>query len=147
MKPALLDVNVLIAVLDPRHALHRAAASWFRRTAGPGWASCAVTQNGFVRIVSQPSYANRVTPAQAVEVLRRATGDADHRFLPCDVQLCDAGTVRADRLLGPKQVTDVYLLALAAAHGCRFATFDERISPAAAVGATPGDLAVVSLVG
>jgi toxin-antitoxin system PIN domain toxin len=144
MKPALLDVNVLVALLDPRHALHHIAVIWLRANIAAGWATCAITQNGFVRIVSQPSYPNTVSTGQANATLRSATADADHRFLPCDIELCDPGQIRPGYLLGPRQVPDAYLLALATAHGGRLATFDQRVAPRVAVNATPEDLVVVA---
>ena len=143
MKPALLDVNALIALLDSTHVLHDVTVAWFRRQAQAGWATCAITQNGFVRIVSQPSYPNPVPTAQAAAILRQATTDQTHRFWPCDVQLCDPAVVSQEHLLGPKQVSDAYLLALAVARGGRFATFDQRVSTAVAVGAAETDLIVI----
>ncbi|MDR1152073.1 MAG: hypothetical protein LBK72_06310 [Bifidobacteriaceae bacterium] len=143
MKPALLDVNVLVALLDSSHALHSIAAGWFRANIAFGWSTCAITQNGFVRIVSQPSYLNAVSTERATEVLRSATADADHRFWPCDVEVCDPKRITPGYLLGPGQVTDVYLLALATAHGGFLATFDQRITSKAAVGATPENLVVI----
>ncbi|MDR1295551.1 MAG: PIN domain-containing protein [Bifidobacteriaceae bacterium] len=144
MKPALLDVNVLVALLDSRHALHEIAVNWLRANIGAGWTTCAITQNGFVRIVSQPSYPNAVSTEQANVTLRSATADAAHRFLPCDIQVCDAGRIRPGHLLGPKQVTDAYLLALATAHGGLLATFDQRIVPRIAIGATSENLVTIT---
>ena len=143
MRPALLDVGVLIALLDTRHVHHQLAAAWLRNNIAGGWATCAITQNGFVRVVSQPSYPNPVPTAQALAVLRRATKDADHQYWPCDLQLVDTGGIDGDYLLGPKQVTDAYLLAIATARRSRFVTFDQRVSLAAAIGATPSNLTVV----
>ncbi|MDR0366709.1 MAG: PIN domain-containing protein [Bifidobacteriaceae bacterium] len=147
MKPALLDVNVLVAALDQNHVHHYRAAEWLGRNIAGGWATCAITQNGFARIVSQPSYPNPVSTAQAVTILRQATSDLDHHFWPCDIQLPDAESINLDYLLGPKQITDTYLLALAIARGGRFITFDQRVSPSAARNATPADLVVLSAQG
>lgn len=55
---ALLDVNVLIALLDADHSLHERATQWWMRHARNGWASCPITQNGCIRIMSHPGYAN-----------------------------------------------------------------------------------------
>ncbi|MDR1294122.1 MAG: PIN domain-containing protein [Bifidobacteriaceae bacterium] len=143
MKPALLDVNVLVALLDPCHALHEIAVNWLSGTIRAGWSTCAITQNGFVRVVSQPAYPNAVPTQHATAILRSAIADANHHFWPCDIEVCDPRRIRPDYLLGPGQVTDVYLLALATAHGGFLATFDQRITPKAAVGATPENLVVI----
>ena len=132
---ALLDVNVLLALLDADHVDHRTARSWLERDIDQGWASCAITQNGFVRVVTQERYPSPVSPREATERLRRATSTRHHRFLPCDVSILDEA-VRADRVHGSRQVTDVYLLALAMAHGCRLVTFDRAIPLSAVAGAS-----------
>jgi toxin-antitoxin system PIN domain toxin len=124
---ALLDVNVLIALFDVDHALHRGAHDWFAQHGHLGWASCPITQNGCVRIMSHPSYPNAFPVAAIVERLREASADPHHRFWPDDATLLDVDTVDARRLHGPRQVTDVYLLALAVAHAGRLVTFDASI--------------------
>ena len=134
---ALLDVNVLLALLDADHVDHRTARAWLEGDIEHGWASCAITQNGFVRVVTQRRYPSPVSPAEAMRRLRRATSTGHHRYLPCDVSLLDEA-IRPDRVHGSKQVTDVYLLALAVAHGCRFVTFDRTI-PLSAVPAAGAD--------
>ena len=129
----LLDVNVLIALLDPMHIHHARAHVWFDTVAA--WASCALTQNGFLRIVSHPRYANPLaSPAEAVPVLADFCARADHRFFNDDTTLLDPATVDADRLLSSGQVTDSYLLALAVKHGARLATFDKRLVTSAVHG-------------
>jgi len=132
---ALLDVNVLLALLDADHVDHRAARSWLESDIEHGWASCAVTQNGFVRVLTQERYPSPVSAAEAIERLRRATSTSHHRYLPCDVSIL-AEDVLPDRIHGPKQVTDVYLLALAVEHGCRLVTFDQAIPRSAVQGST-----------
>jgi uncharacterized protein len=137
---ALLDVNVLVALLDADHADHRRARAWLESEIGSGWASCAITQNGFVRVVSQPRYPSPVPVAAAIERLERATRGERHAFWPCDVSLLDARAINRGFLHGPRQVTDAYLLALAVAHGGRFVTFDGAIPLAAVAGAKPHHL-------
>lgn len=132
---ALLDVNVLIALLDQDHAMHDAATRWFAADARGGWASTPITQNGCVRIMSHPSYPSAVTVAAVVERLGEAVATAHHEFWPDDVSLLDPGVVDRTRIHGPRQVTDVYLLALAVRRGGRFVTFDGSIPLAAAAGA------------
>lgn len=136
---ALLDVNVLLALLDADHVDHPAARAWLEGAIEEGWASCAITQNGFLRVVTHESYPSPVSALEATRRLRRAAGTEHHRFLPCDTSLLDP-SVRAERIHGAKQVTDVYLLALARAHGCRFVTFDRSVPLSAVSGATAEDL-------
>ncbi len=131
---ALLDVNVLLALLDADHVDHRAARAWLEREIEHGWASCAITQNGFLRVVTQPRYPSPVPPAQAIARLRGAASTKHHEFLPCNLSVLDAG-ILSERIHGSRQVTDIYLLALAVANDCRFVTFDRSIPRSAVVGA------------
>lgn len=140
---ALLDINVLLALLDSDHVDHQRAKGWISREIQHGWASCALTQNGFVRIISQPRYPSPVSPFEAVERLRRATSTEHHEFWPCAISLLEERRIHSSHVHGPRQVTDVYLLALAVEHGGRFVTFDRSIPLSAAPGATPEHLVVV----
>ena len=140
---ALLDVNVLLALLDADHVDHARARRWLKSEIGRGWASCAITENGLVRILSQPKYPSPVTPSEAVERLRRAMGTEHHAFWQCDLSLANGEAVRSSRLFGSRQVTDTYLLALALHHGGRLVTFDRAIVLEAVVGARPEHLVVL----
>jgi uncharacterized protein len=140
---ALLDINVLLALFDPAHQFHLRASEWLDLHIKFGWASCPITQNGFVRIVSQSVYPNRIPPAQAIEHLSEACRSPHHRFWPDDISITDTTVVERTRIHGPKQLTDAYLLALAVRNGGVFVTFDERVSPASVIGATPGNLRVI----
>jgi len=140
---ALLDINVLLALLDSDHVDHRAAHDWLERAIGDGWASCAITENGFVRIISQPRYPSPISPAEAIELLRRACDDGPHEFWACDISLLDARIVDRSRLHGPRQVTDAYLLALATVHNGRFVTFDRSLAISSVKGAREENLTVV----
>ena len=143
MTRGLLDINVLIALLDPEHVDHRRARDWISEEIRYGWASCALTQNGFVRIVSQPRYPGSVPPSQAIERLRRATSTEYHEFWPCSISILESRVVNPDRVHGPRQVTDVYLLALAVEYGGRLVTFDDSIPLSAVPGAGPEHLVIV----
>lgn len=143
MSRALLDVNVVLALLDADHVDHRRARDWLGAEIDQGWASCAITENGFVRVISQPRYPSPVPVAEAVARLERATRSEHHAFWPCDASLLEAGLIDRSRVHGPRQVTDVYLLALAVRHEGRFATFDGRVPLAAVAGATPEHLVVI----
>lgn len=140
---ALLDINVLLALLDADHVDHLAARAWLASEIEHGWASCALTQNGFVRVVSQPRYPSPVPPAEAIRRLRRAAGSAHHEFWPCELSLLDERRVDPTRLHGPRQVTDAYLLALAVSQSGRFVTFDGSVPLAAVPEARPEHLVVV----
>lgn len=131
MSRALLDINVLLALLDADHIDHARAHEWLDDEFDAGWASCAITENGFVRIISQPRYPSPVSPAEAIALLARACDGEHHEFWPCRVSLLDAKIVDSSRLHGPRQVTDAYLLALAISHDGRFITFDRTVSLAA----------------
>lgn len=132
---ALLDVNVLIALLDPDHAMHALATDWLADNVRAGWASCPITQNGCIRIMSHPSYPNPVPVGAIVERLTEAVATALHRFWPDDISILDAAIADRTRIHGPRQVTDVYLLALAIRHRGRFVSFDASIPLAALHGA------------
>jgi hypothetical protein len=140
---ALLDVNVLIALLDARHASHHAARSWFADHAAPGWASCAITENGCIRIMSHPSYPNNRTVHEVADRLRRATADPIHEFWSESVSVLDASRVDLGRVHGPRQLTDVYLLALAVANNGRLVTFDTSVTLDTVSGATAAHLVVL----
>ena len=143
MRRALLDVNVLLALLDSDHVDHRRATDWLDDEIAAGWASCPITENGFVRILSQPRYPSPVSPAEAIELLDAARAGGRHAFWPCDVSVLDSGIVDRSRLHGPRQVTDAYLLAMATAHEGRFVTFDLSVSLSSVHGATEEHLTVL----
>lgn len=140
---ALLDVNVLLALLDADHVDHRRARDWLSGEIRHGWASCALTQNGFVRIISQPRYPSPVAPFEAIERLRMATSTAHHDFWTCPISLLDPQHLNPTHIQGPRQVTDVYLLALAVVNTGRLVTFDRTIPLSAAPGATQEHLVVL----
>ena len=126
----LLDVNFLVALFDPRHVNHDAAHRWFGHTAVSRWATCSVTENGCVRILSNPSYPTvSTTPTEALARLQRFCNSDGHSFWSDDVALRTAlDQPVKDRLQGHRQTTDFHLAALAAARGGRLATFDGRLA-------------------
>jgi hypothetical protein len=132
---ALLDVNVLIALLDQDHSMHAQALRWFAARATDGWASCPITQNGCVRIMSHPNYPNPLKVAAIMERLAEAIATAEHEFWPDDVSLLDSRVADRNRIHGPRQVTDLYLLALAVRQGGCFVSFDPSIPRTAIRGA------------
>ena len=120
----LLDANVLIALGDAGHHHEAAAMRFFQNVAVPGgWATCPLTENAFLRILSQPGYHRSLgSPAEARRVLVRLLASPGHQFWPDDLSLTD--TRFFPSLPPSKQLTDLYLLGLAVKHGGRFATFD-----------------------
>jgi len=141
---ALLDINVIIALLDSGHVMHRAARDWMGRELEQGWATCPLTENGVVRIMAQPAYPNRQPAGQVAERLAEACRHGSHQFWPEQISLLQDGLICWERLLGHRQITDAYLLALAVAHGGRLVRFDQRIDPQQVPGATASHLCVIS---
>ena len=128
MKGYLLDTNVLIALLWPSHIQHGLAVKWFARHRVKGWATCPITEAGFVRIVSNPAFSrDAVTPREAVAVLTANTTAKDNAFWADEVPFDKAVTFAGVRLVGHQQVTDAYLLGLALRRGGVLATLDESI--------------------
>jgi toxin-antitoxin system PIN domain toxin len=141
---ALLDVNIIIALLDPDHAFHKRAHDWWAANAESGWASCPITENGVVRIMSNPIYSAkmRFAPDDLIGRLREFAGRSNHEFWPDDISLRDEKIFAAERIHSSRQLTDLYLLALAAQHQGRLATFDQGIPLSAVTNARPANLCV-----
>jgi toxin-antitoxin system PIN domain toxin len=137
---SLLDVNVLIALLDPDHTLHEPAMEWFAKHGKSGWASCPITQNGCIRIMANPGYPNALPVEAVTRRLADACDSTVHQFWPDDISLCDPRCANPARILTSSQLTDLYLLALAVAHKGRFVTFDKGIALDAIPGARPTHL-------
>lgn len=127
---ALLDVNVLIALVDPRHVHHELAHGWFAGRGEQPWASCAITQNAVLRILGHPRYPNSPgSPAVVSAVLRQLVAHPLHQFWGEAPSLLDHLAVDTGQLLDPGQITDAYLLALAVHHRGVLATLDSRLNP------------------
>jgi len=141
---ALLDVNVLMALLDESHLHHKTASQWMARNAKSGWASCPLTQNGCLRILSLSSYPNAQATAVVADRLAEAMKTSFHEFWPDSISLLGAGVLRWDRVLTSRQITGTYLLALAVANGGRLVTFDRGISIAAVSSTGATNLLVLS---
>jgi toxin-antitoxin system PIN domain toxin len=141
---ALLDVNVLVALFDPDHVFHAVATAWWRDNEMSGWASTPITENGVVRTLSRRSYTNPVRLADAISILRQWTTPPHHMFWPDDLSILDDSAIDQQRLYGPGQTTDVYLLALAVRHRARLVTLDKAITRNAVRGAAPEHLVLVT---
>lgn len=135
MSVGLLDVNVLIALAWPTHVHHALAHRWFARNFRRGWATCPLTQLGFVRVSSNPAIIpEAVTAREALEVLAAIISRRGHVFWPDAISLADPA-LPAGQIMGHRQFTDAYLLALAAHHRGRLVTLDSSIPAMLA----PGD--------
>ena len=140
---ALLDINVVIALLDPDHSLHDRARDWFDGQASRGWASCPITQNGCVRIMSHQAYPHALTVRSVIERLREATAGPFHEFWQDAISVLEPRIADASRIHGPRQLTDLYLLALAVHRDERFVTFDGSVPVSAIRGAERRHLLVL----
>ncbi len=143
MTTYLLDVNVLIALVDPAHLQHEQAHAWFLRVGKKSFATCPITENGLLRIIGHPKYPNSPGPpgtvAPALAAIRILAG---HQFWADKISIADESHVSALLLSSHSRVTDVYLLALARAHGGRLATLDHRL----AVNAVPDGAKSLELI-
>lgn len=144
MSVALLDVNVLVALFDPDHVHHELAHDWFADHRSGGWATCAITENGFVRVLTNPAYGAAVSHgADLVARLRKFCASGRHQFW------ADAVSLRDDTVFDPgfvathRQLTDIYLLGLARKRAGRLATFDRTIPLKAVVGARREHLEII----
>ena len=125
----LLDLNLLLALAWPSHVHHEPAHAWFEREASPDWATCPLTQLGFVRLSSNSAFtSDAVSPTAALSLLRDIAAMDGHRFWPDDVDCVSAAFPTGIRLTGHRQVTDAYLLSLARARSGCLATLDRRMS-------------------
>ena len=145
MTAFLLDVNVLIALLWPAHEAHAAVQEWFRRHAREGWATCPLTQAGFVRIVSNPAFSpDAVTPWEAANLLNSNSRHPAHRFWPDEISYVDAVRPMRGGLRRHRQVSDAYLLGLAIFKKGKLATLDRSVL--ALVAETGRERAPVALI-
>ena len=142
-KPALLDANVLIALIDPAHEFHNAAHAWFQRNRKYGWATCPITENGCLRILSKPGYPfPGLTVPMVRDILARLAELEGHRFWPDAISILEPNQFELAGA-GSKKLTDLYLLRLAASFGGRLITFDRTIRREWVVGSAPDDLEVL----
>ncbi len=142
---ALLDVNVLVALFDPDHVHHDIAHDWFAEQRPLGWATCPLTENGAVRVMSNPAYGlERMRVDTAAARLRKFRASGHHTFWSDAISLSDEAVFAWHMATGHRQVTDIYLLALAVKmKGC-LATFDQSIPLKAVAGATAAALKVIT---
>ena len=143
---ALLDVNVLIALFIEHHIHHDAAHDWFADHGDQRWATCPLTENAFMRVLSDPSQrTSRLPPSTLADYLGRFCLDERHDFWPDAVSMYDASLFDLSSLHGHRQLTDVYLLGLAVRRGGRLVTFDQSIPISVVRGATRASLETIAL--
>jgi len=140
----LLDVNTLVALFDPEHVHHRMAHDWFGTHRARGWATCPLTENGLVRVISNPKYpGRRATVSDAIGRLQRFRASGDHVFWADSVSISDTDRLALHHIQGHRQLTDVYLLALAVDHEGRLITFDRTIQRKSVTDAAKTHLEVI----
>jgi toxin-antitoxin system PIN domain toxin len=143
MSRFLLDVNALLALLDPMHVHHHAAHAWYAGLVDPVIVTCGHVENGVLRVASQPKYPNSPgTTTRVREMLRNFIRSVSHEFCRRDASLLDDAVLIQSKQLSPNRVADLYLLAIAAADGAKLATFDHKI-PAEAVAGGAGALELI----
>ncbi len=141
---ALLDVNVLVALFDPDHVHHEPAHEWLAANRGSGWATCPLTENGLIRILSNTAYTGTpVAPVALCKQLNAFCDSGQHEFYPDEVSFRDGGLFRLTGVTH-RQLTDVYLLGLAKHNGGRLVTFDRSIPVAAVPGVSADQLVIIS---
>jgi len=142
---ALLDVNVLIALFDPGHVHHDVAHDWFAEDGKAGWATCPLTENGFVRVVANlPKRGEFLPVPEVAAIFAKFCASGGHEFWPDTLSLADDRLFDMAEVRGHRQITDVYLLGLAVKHGGRLITFDSGVRLGAVKGATSASLAVIA---
>ena len=125
---SLLDVNTLVALAWPHHVHHEVAQRWFRLHARAGWATCPLTQSGFVRVSSNTRVLpDAKTPRESIDLLKRIVALPHHVFWLDDFSIADRRWVALDRLAGYRQTTDAHLLGLALKRGGRLVTLDRGV--------------------
>ena len=125
----LLDVNVLIALIDPAHVQHDQVHEWFGRVGHQAFATCPITENGLLRIVGHPKYPNSPGPPSVVaSALSAIRGLPGHMFWPDGISLVQSNLVDPALLLSHSRVTDSYLLALARENKGKLATMDQKLA-------------------
>jgi predicted nucleic acid-binding protein len=143
MSRFLLDVNALLALLDPMHIHHQAAHEWYARRVDSVLLTCSHVENGVIRVASQPQYPNSLgTSAKVREHLQRFVGGIRRESCGENASLLDDAVLLKPKLLTPNRVADLYLLAMAVANQARLASFDRRI-PAEAVAGGPAALEII----
>lgn len=137
------DINVLIALFDTSHQHHLVAKREFMKYVPAGWCSCSMSQNGFIRIVSNPSYLNSMSVAEATTLLKLAVERTNHTYLDNTLSLLDTHRFETTKLLTHKQISDLFLIGMAIHYDVKLLTFDRNIPTHAAIGFNDRHLLVI----
>ena len=105
---ALLDVNVLIALFHPEHVHHQIAHDWFADQEPQGWATCPLTENGFLRILTNPRGPVQDRRAIVFASLNSLCASEHHEFWPDSVSLRDDSLLDSDVHVSYLQLIDLY---------------------------------------
>jgi uncharacterized protein len=140
---ALLDVNALIALVDTGHQFHQTVKTWMVTHVEKGWATCPLTQNGCIRIISQAGYSKPAPLQTVVQTLQDVCASPHHHFWPDDVSLLNSAAFDHHKIHGPRQLTDLYLLGLAVKNQGCLVTLDGQIPLSAVKGAKKQHLVVL----
>lgn len=144
IRPALLDVNVLVALFDADHVHHEIAHDWFADNRPAGWATCPITENGLVRVLTHPAYGSTIATVPAIlQRFQAFCASGHHQFWPETISVADGALFVPAFIRGHRQLTDVYLLGVAHRNGGRLATFDRTVPVGAVRGADAESLAVI----
>jgi toxin-antitoxin system PIN domain toxin len=142
---ALLDINILVALMDEDHVHHQLAHDWFEDNKEAGWASCPLTENGLLRTFSNPAFIDPPVPLpELIGLLKRFCERSAHHFWADDISLRDPTVFLMTAVRGYRQLTDVYLLGLAVKHRGKFVTLDSGVPLGAVVGAKREQLEVIT---
>ncbi len=124
----LLDVNLLIAISDRDHVHHNVSKKWFKENSPNGWATCPITENGFVRVISNPKYpGNPGPPSKVIPLLNALISVPGHQFWADDISIVADNPIELTDETSSNSITDLYLLALASNSKGKLATLDQRI--------------------
>jgi toxin-antitoxin system PIN domain toxin len=129
MSRQLADVNVLLALLWPRHVHHAAAQAWFAAQGHRSWATNSIVQLGVLRLLTNPSITRgAVNASTAIEVVADATRHPNHEFWPLDRPVTAMLSGSAGDPAGHRQWTDLLLLRQAAERRGKLVTFDAALA-------------------
>ena len=118
----LLDANVLIALINRRHTHHERARQWFGNKSRP-FATCPITQGALVRHYFRD--VEQAGPDGAQLLLQQIESMRGHEFWSDSLAYSE---VELAGVIGHRQVTDAYLVALAANCGGQLATMDRGLA-------------------